>query len=125
MIWVSASTVVVRPFRSRALGINDRTHNPTEIEALDKGLRISWTDGWVSRLSYPLLRRSCRCATCVEEMTGRPLLDPASVPETITPTAMEAVGSYAIRIVWSDGHGTGIYSFRHLRSLESDVNLDA
>jgi len=29
----------------------------------------------------------------------------------------EAVGSYAIRISWSDGHNTGIYSFDHFRRI--------
>ena len=28
---------------------------------------------------------------------------------------VEPVGNYAIRIVWSDGHSTGIYSFEHFR----------
>jgi len=31
--------------------------------------------------------------------------------------SIEEVGSYAIRIRWSDGHGTGIYSYDHLRSI--------
>jgi DUF971 family protein len=30
---------------------------------------------------------------------------------------IEEVGAYAIRIDWSDGHNTGIYSFDHLRSI--------
>jgi DUF971 family protein len=27
------------------------------------------------------------------------------------------VGNYAIRIMWSDGHSTGIYSFEHFRKI--------
>ena len=30
---------------------------------------------------------------------------------------VEAVGHYAIRIDWNDGHNTGIYSFDHLRKI--------
>ena len=30
---------------------------------------------------------------------------------------VEEVGTYAIRIDWSDGHNTGIYSFDHLRQI--------
>jgi DUF971 family protein len=30
---------------------------------------------------------------------------------------VEPVGQYAIRIDWSDGHNTGIYSFDHLRKI--------
>ena len=31
--------------------------------------------------------------------------------------SVEAVGSYAIRIHWNDGHSSGIYSFDHLRKI--------
>jgi DUF971 family protein len=31
--------------------------------------------------------------------------------------SVEPVGSYAIRIYWSDGHNTGIYTWELLRSL--------
>jgi DUF971 family protein len=29
----------------------------------------------------------------------------------------EAVGNYAVRIHWSDGHNSGIYSWEHLRKI--------
>jgi DUF971 family protein len=29
--------------------------------------------------------------------------------------ALNPVGAYAVQIVWSDGHDTGIYSFESLR----------
>jgi len=32
-------------------------------------------------------------------------------------TAAAQVGNYAIRISFSDGHSTGIYSYDHLRSI--------
>ncbi len=31
--------------------------------------------------------------------------------------SVEPVGNYAIRIIWNDGHSTGIYSFAHLRKI--------
>jgi len=30
---------------------------------------------------------------------------------------VEAVGNYAIRINWSDGHNSGIYSYEHFRRI--------
>ena len=89
---------------------------PYAITRRDDGLLIEWDSAghaWV----YPAqaLRLACPCAACVEEMSGRPLLDPAGVPESVRPLSVALVGGYGIRIVWSDGHGTGIYTFDRLR----------
>ena len=62
------------------------------------------------------LRLACRCALCIEETSGRPLLEPATVPENVRAKAINLVGPYAIAIEWSDGHGSGIYNFRDLRA---------
>ena len=35
----------------------------------------------------------------------------------LTATGAELVGNYAIRIDWSDGHSSGIYSWAFLREL--------
>jgi ATP-binding protein involved in chromosome partitioning len=51
----------------------------------------------------------------VEETSGRPILDPSKVPDTVRAKRIELVGQYAISIEWSDGHSTGIYNFRDLR----------
>jgi len=93
---------------------------PTRIVREADGIRVEWAGegGERHQSRYParLLRLACPCAQCLEEMTGRPLLDPATVPEGITPLRLDLVGAYGIRITWSDGHGTGIYTFVHLRA---------
>jgi len=92
---------------------------PRDIRQLGpKVLGITWDDGHVS--SYPVraLRQACPCAHCVDELTGRRILDPESVSEEIRPQKLDAVGRYAIRIRWSDGHDSGLYSFRLLRQLD-------
>ncbi|MDP7596029.1 MAG: DUF971 domain-containing protein [Pseudomonadales bacterium] len=35
----------------------------------------------------------------------------------VAPVTISSVGNYAIRINWNDGHGSGIYSFAHLRAM--------
>lgn len=89
---------------------------PSEIVGLLRStITITWEDGHQSAFPARALRLSCRCAACVEEMSGRPLLDPAAVPERVQARAIRLVGQYAINIDWSDGHTTGLYRFADLR----------
>lgn len=80
-------------------------------------LRIVWQDGHESLYAVRDLRLACRCAHCVEEMTGRPLLRPEGVPDGVKPVRISAVGRYALSFAWSDGHDTGIYTYEYLRGL--------
>jgi DUF971 family protein len=83
----------------------------------DNGLRISWADNHVSQYSAAALRRACPCAQCVNEWTGQRVLKPESISQELTITDLSIVGRYALNFRWSDGHETGIYSFRYLREL--------
>jgi len=42
---------------------------------------------------------------------------PGNYSQPLTATTAELVGNYALRIDWSDQHGTGIYSFDYLRQI--------
>jgi ATP-binding protein involved in chromosome partitioning len=90
---------------------------PRAITRRDEGLEIEW-DQAGHRGFFPAraLRLACPCAACVEEMTGRPLLDPSTVPEDVRPLAVNLVGAYGLRVQWSDGHGTGIFTYDRLRA---------
>jgi len=88
---------------------------PYAINRQDNGLRVEWDQtGHEGFFPARDLRLACPCAGCVEEMSGRPLLDPGTVPMQIRPVSVELVGAYGIRIHWSDGHSTGIYTFERL-----------
>jgi ATP-binding protein involved in chromosome partitioning len=91
---------------------------PYAITRSDQGVEIEWTAGGHIGF-YPArsLRLACPCAGCVEEMTGRPLLDPGMVPADIRPVSLALVGAYGLRVSWSDGHDTGIYTFQKLLSV--------
>jgi len=80
-------------------------------------LGITWEGGEESIYPVRALRQACPCAVCVDEMTGRRVVDPESIPLDVRPVRIEGVGRYAIRIHWSDGHNTGLYSYRYLRDL--------
>ncbi len=95
---------------------------PSEItRANEHDIKIIWSDNVEDIYPPRFLRLRCRCAQCVEEMTGRPLLDPNTVPENITATSLKLVGRYGLQIWWSDGHSTGIYTFNSLREYGKEL----
>lgn len=90
---------------------------PKGITRRDDGVEIDWDgQGHVGTFPGRALRLACPCAECVEEMSGRPLLDPATVPLDVRPVTLALVGAYGLQVRWSDGHGTGIYTFDRLRA---------
>ena len=80
-------------------------------------VRILWKDGHESVYTGYALRVGCRCAECVDEMTGRKRLREESISKDVHPLTIDPVGRYAIHFQWSDGHSTGFYTFEHLREL--------
>lgn len=62
------------------------------------------------------LRRACRCAACVEEMTGRQILKPSDVSDNIKPLRMSSTGNYALSVDWSDGHRS-LFPYRQIMKL--------
>ena len=91
---------------------------PREIKQEDDfTIRIIWADNKECRYRAASLRRSCPCAQCVNEWTGERVLSPENIVDELEIRDVSLVGRYAINFRWSDGHETGIYSFRYLREL--------
>ena len=87
------------------------------IEIRDGDLVVEWADGQVCEFEARYLRLNCGCAECVEEWSRRKLLDPAAVDADLRAEDYLLVGQYAVQILWSDAHFTGIYPFDLLRKL--------
>ena len=83
----------------------------------DRQLRVTWGDGRACLYGAAALRRACPCAQCVNEWTGQRVLAPEAVSDDLEISDLQLVGRYALNFRWSDGHETGIYSFRYLRQL--------
>lgn len=93
------------------------------------GVDITWSDGHASHYEFSYLRDLCPCAACDDERKKRAAskvgggTSPGALPALPMfkpkPRARsaQAVGNYAIRIAYSDGHDTGIYSFDFLREI--------
>lgn len=92
----------------------------------DEALTVTWADGSTSVYPIAYLRRmspSAEQRELLKEMQTNPLtvLPPGSGKGgPLTAESAELVGRYAIRIRFSDGHDTGIYSWQYLRSLDHD-----
>jgi DUF971 family protein len=110
----------------------DARTTPTKLNLKrDEKLEIDWQDGLHCAYTISYLRTMCPCASCkiVREGTDphdispgpkrKPLLTilPGNYSTEITVTSAELVGNYAMKIAFSDGHDTGIFSFEYLRAI--------
>ncbi len=92
------------------------------LQPVGRELAIVWDDGHESYLGLEELRRACPCAVC----NGEPdVLGRGEIPaKHHTPASFELaglgfVGGYGLQPRWADGHASGIYSFRLLRTLDA------
>jgi DUF971 family protein len=106
--------------------------------AEQRQLQIEWSDGWIQRIPFRLLRSACPCATCREKAGGYaeddsegpvkagassmalPIVAPNEA-RPLTVVSMQPAGNYAYQIKFSDGHATGLFPFELLRSLGDSV----
>jgi DUF971 family protein len=100
-------------------------HAPRRLDLKrDEGLTVEWADGGRSFFPIAYLRRMSPSAEQRElrkQMDANPLtVLPASAGRTgpLVADSAELVGNYAIRIRFSDGHHTGIYSWQYLREID-------
>ena len=83
-------------------------------------LAVRFSDGREIYLQLPYLRANCPCAACQQQrdsLAASGLVSIAPASNTAL-SSVDEVGGYALRLTWSDGHGSGIYSFDLLRILE-------
>jgi DUF971 family protein len=97
-----------------------------------KGLTIRWADGSSSFYPVTHLRRLSPSADMRElraQMKKNPLTvlpsRPASTAAPLTITTAELAGNYALKIVFSDGHSAGIYTWDYLRQIAPDADPSA
>lgn len=93
--------------------------SPQRFRALreQRVFEIEWSDGRVDHLPFYEVRCACPCAACVDEFTGQRILQPEQVSNDVLPVELSHSGNYAVKIVWSDGHASGIYTWERLRRL--------
>jgi DUF971 family protein len=98
-------------------GPEANTPHPTEIKLhqTSRVLEIAFADGRSFKLSYEYLRVYSPSAEVRGHGRGQEVLQIGKREVTIS--EVEAVGHYAIRPRFSDGHDSGIYSWDYLYGL--------
>ncbi|MBX9628919.1 MAG: DUF971 domain-containing protein [Burkholderiales bacterium] len=93
---------------------------PTDIvlHRQSKVLEIAFDDGLRARLPCEFLRVHSPSAEVRGHGPGQEVLQAGKREVNIT--AIEPVGSYAVKLVFTDGHDTGLYSWDYLHELASD-----
>lgn len=95
-------------------------HSPTNVQLIGQEIAIVWDDGAETYVEFEKLRAASPSASNLGE---RDVLGnqyggdgPKQFPG-IQVLGWERVGNYALRFDFSDGHGSGLYSFDYLRRL--------
>ena len=101
---------------------------PVDVQLIGDEVAIRWND---DREDYFKMER-LRAASPSAETLGEADLfgnvkggDPRSSFPGVRVDDWEYVGSYAIRFHFTDGHNTGLYSFRYLRVLGDHLKSTA
>ncbi len=104
-------------------GLDNKTPMPTEIKLHQKSrmLEIAFSDGQRFDLPCEFLRVYSPSAEVRGHGPGQEVLQVGK--KNVEITDVQPVGSYAIQLVFSDGHDSGLYSWDYLHDL--GVNQEA
>jgi len=93
---------------------------PTRItlKTADRVLEVAYDDGETYRLGFEYLRTHSPSAE-VKGHGGAPM-PPVVGKSQVRVTAVEPVGQYAVRLVFDDGHDSGLFTWAYLRQLGAE-----
>jgi DUF971 family protein len=98
-------------------GLTPKSPRPTEIKLHQKSrdLEVTFDDGRQFRFSCEFLRVHSPSAEVRGHGPGQEVLQVGK--KNVEISAILPVGTYAVTLVFSDGHDTGIYSWDYIHDL--------
>nr|WP_314899339.1 DUF971 domain-containing protein [uncultured Deefgea sp.] len=104
-------------------GLLPSTPQPTEIKLhqVSKILEIAYADGAQFKLPCEFLRVSSPSAEVRGHGVGNETLQVGKANVNIV--AVEPVGNYAVKLVFDDGHDSGLFSWEYLYELGRDQDV--
>ena len=102
----------------------DMTISPTDIRLRteSKLLEVTFDDGSEFTYTFEYLRVHSPSAEVVGHGPGQETLQVGK--ENVGITGIDPVGHYAIRLVFDDGHDTGLYSWTYLHDLGRNMEAN-
>jgi len=93
---------------------------PTDLKyhKRSRELEVRFADGMNARLSAEFLRVHSPSAEVKGHAAGEGIL--VTDKETVGIKSIEPVGLYAVRLVFDDGHNTGLYTWSYLYEMSSE-----
>src|SRR5256885_1226217 len=109
-----------RPLLPIMLRLNMSDPVPAEIKLrkASRLLEVSFVDGTVFQLPFEYLRVHSPSAEVKGHGPGQEVL--VLGKENVGIRAVEPVGQYAVKLVFDDGHDTGLYTWKYLHELGRD-----
>ncbi|GBU15087.1 hypothetical protein AwPolaro_04650 [Polaromonas sp.] len=99
-----------------------QTGSPTPIaltlHSLSRVLEISFSDGAAFKIPFELMRVYSPSAEVQGHGPGQAILQTGK--REVGMTALESIGNYAVKPVFSDGHESGLYTWDYLYQLGSE-----
>ena len=77
-------------------------------------MMLTLPDGTEHEFSPLDLRMICGCASCVDEMTGKRIIQRETLDPDLYPTKINPMGNYAAAVEWSDGTNSCIFPFERI-----------
>ncbi|MBU3710435.1 MAG: DUF971 domain-containing protein [Limnohabitans sp.] len=98
-------------------GLNKNTPQPQDITVHGQSrlLEVSFANGEAFRIPFELMRIYSPSAEVQGHGPGQEVLQTGK--RQVTLTALEPVGNYAVKPIFSDGHDSGIFSWDYLYFL--------
>ncbi len=81
---------------------------------------IQWDDESIQDFRLSDLQRSCPCAHCTDELTGKRLINHEMIADDVKAVFIRSVGRYGLKIQFTSGCSTGIYTFDRLRNKKEE-----
>ena len=101
--------------------------SPKKVEVIGAFLAIQWEDNQESIIDAKTLRQNSPSAENQGETDlfgNLSKIKQAINPGDVRIIKFEKIGNYAIKLIFSDGHSTGIYNWSLLQDLSKQVKVE-